>query len=491
VILAPYFGGPVAPYSGRCASDGRAHIVVVMLETVIPAIAVLTVVAAAGSVVQGWPLAASGLVATAGVGILVAVLHRPGYSLVASEIFFEAALVGVPLAVGAAMRRRRDLRRRLGERAEALARERGDRARAVLDGERRDLAARLDAALLGDVEALERATGTEPAGPLAEIEEISRRALDRLRQTLTMLHAEAISAAAVEPQAPAGQRAVPRGLWAGAACLIAAALEIESLTSHVARGPVLAHVAVGCCLAVALALLPVRPLPAAAGCFALAYLQSRLLTPLAPLFTPNALLIIAPYLVARRSGRTAAITGLLVCAAGAASVLRAGPVTSSNDLPLSVVLICAAWIAGRFLRRQAELIEQLAARTSALAAEQRLRAVRIRAAERERVARDVHDAIGHTLTIATLHTAAARRCADTDHARSAEHLRVVRSSARQVRADLRRMLSGDQNEADQDLSGLMERLVTGARVAGLTVDLRADGIAEVTGEAATAAYRVV
>lgn len=462
-----------------------------MLETVIPAIAVLIVVCAAGCALRGWPLAVSGLAAAAGTGTLVAVFHRPGYSLVASAIFFEAGLVGAPLAVGAAIRRRRDLRRRLAERAEALGREREDRARAVLDTERRELAARLDEALLADVEALEIAAAAPPPGPLAEIEEISRRALDRLRQTLTMLRAHAIGAAADEAPLPGRRRPVLRGLWTAAACLIAAALETESLTSHVARGPVAAHVVVGCCLAAALALLPRTPLPAAVGCFALAYLQSRLLTPLAPLFTPNALLIVAPYLVARRSGRTAALTGLLACLAGAAAILRAGPATSSSDLPLSAVMICSAWIAGRFLRRQAELIEELAARTTALASEQRLRAIRIRAAERERVARDAHDAIGHTLTIATLHTAAARRCADTDHGRAAEHLRVVRSSARQVRTDLIRMLSDDPAAEEQDLPGRLERLVTGVRVAGLAVDLQADGIAEVTGETAMAAYRVV
>jgi hypothetical protein len=196
-----------------------AHIVVVMLQTVIPAIAVLVMVAAAGSTLRGRPLAAAALAAAAGTGILAAVLHRPGYSLVASEIFFEAGLVGASLAAGAAIRRRRDLQRRLAERAGALAREREDRARAVLDGERRELAARLDAALLSDVEALEYATSAEAPWPLAEIEEISRRALDRLRQTLTMLRAEQFAAAAAEPAEPARQRAVPRRLWAGAACL--------------------------------------------------------------------------------------------------------------------------------------------------------------------------------------------------------------------------------------------------------------------------------
>jgi signal transduction histidine kinase len=139
---------------------------------------------------------------------------------------------------------------------------------------------------------------------------------------------------------------------------------------------------------------------------------------------------------------------------------------------------------------QADLIDELAARTAALAAEQRLRAVRIRAAERERVAREVHDAVGHTLTIATLHTAAARRCGE-DRDRAAGHLRVAGDSARSVRADLVRMLSGDHSAEAQGLPGRLDRLVEGVRAAGVSVELRADGIAGVSGEAAAAAYRVV
>jgi signal transduction histidine kinase len=43
----------------------------------------------------------------------------------------------------------------------------------------------------------------------------------------------------------------------------------------------------------------------------------------------------------------------------------------------------------------------------------------------------------------------------------------------------------------QDLPGQLDRLVAGVRAAGVSVELRADGIADVSGEAAAAAYRVV
>lgn len=208
-----------------------------------------------GTSLRGHPLAAASVTLAAGVGAAVAVFHQRGYNLAASEIFFEAALVGAPLGVGAAIRRRRELRGRLAERAQALAGEREERARAVLAAERRELAARLDAEVLADVEALERAAGGEAPWPLAEIEEIARRALDRLRQALTVLRAEVAAAPAAQGTEPAAHRRVPRGLWPAVACLIAAAVEIESLTSHLARGPVVAHVAVGCGLAVMFAVL--------------------------------------------------------------------------------------------------------------------------------------------------------------------------------------------------------------------------------------------
>jgi len=63
-------------------------------------------------------------------------------------------------------------------------------------------------------------------------------------------------------------------------------------------------------------------------------------------------------------------------------------------------------------------------------------------AERERIARDLHDLLGHTLSTITLKSALAARLASRDPARAAEEMRQVEGISRQATQEVRGAVSG-------------------------------------------------
>ena len=95
-----------------------------------------------------------------------------------------------------------------------------------------------------------------------------------------------------------------------------------------------------------------------------------------------------------------------------------------------------AWGIGHGIRQQA-LQEQLEAA-------QRRNAVLAVAAERERIGRDLHDLVGHSLTSLTISTQLARRLLESDPDAAREQLVHIEATVRQALADVRATASGMQ-----------------------------------------------
>jgi two-component system sensor histidine kinase DesK len=64
------------------------------------------------------------------------------------------------------------------------------------------------------------------------------------------------------------------------------------------------------------------------------------------------------------------------------------------------------------------------------------------AAERDRVARDVHDVLGHSLTVVTVKAELAQRLVDVDPERAKAELEQIRSLSREALAEIRATVSG-------------------------------------------------
>src|SRR5699024_9284956 len=124
-------------------------------------------------------------------------------------------------------------------------------------------------------------------------------------------------------------------------------------------------------------------------------------------------------------------------------------------VPMATVLTVGP-VVGIALIRRANRRTQAAASAGSAAGErsQRLGDELARQQERERIAREVHDVLGHRLSLLNLHAGAlqVRPGADPDEVQSAE---LVRQSAAQSMEDLRSLL--DMLRSEEHTSELQSR----------------------------------
>ena len=163
---------------------------------------------------------------------------------------------------------------------------------------------------------------------------------------------------------------------------------------------------------------------------------------------------------------------------------------------VAVLSMAALGLAGKLVNAYIEALQEHAVR---LESERDQRAQLAAATERARVAREMHDILGHTLAVIVGLAGGAAGLAETKPKRGAETLRIIAESGRGALAELRRLLAvihddepGDTPLAPQpglaDLGALMDRV----RAAGPAATLHLKG--ELTGLAQglqLAVYRIV
>jgi signal transduction histidine kinase len=143
-----------------------------------------------------------------------------------------------------------------------------------------------------------------------------------------------------------------------------------------------------------------------------------------------------------------------------------------SGVDLAFLQIAAFWLAGVLVRGRRRAVSVIA-RTAAL----QRQAEQATAAERARIARELHDIIAHHLSVVVLHAAGAQAAGRADPAT----LQEIEHSGRQALTETRRLLGvlrepdGETGRAPQpgisELPALADRL----RAAGLEVSLSIDG----------------
>jgi signal transduction histidine kinase len=247
-------------------------------------------------------------------------------------------------------------------------------------------------------------------------------------------------------------------------------------------------------LGVAVALSRRRPLLAAAVPVGLALAA----TP--ELFTEQ--LMVAQLVLSFRLGRrTARVrTGLLffgaVCLAGVllGAVTPAATLVSSVGMATNAVLtIMLPWLAGRYARQHDELVRAGWELAERLEREQHLLGERIRLLERSRIASDMHDSLGHELSLIALRAAALQvdPALGQSARKAAGELRAGAAEATQRLHQILSVLREDGATApvlpsDDTVGALVER----AAAAGMAVTLEGD-LERLPPMADRAAYRVV
>ncbi len=151
------------------------------------------------------------------------------------------------------------------------------------------------------------------------------------------------------------------------------------------------------------------------------------------------------------------------------------------DLASWLVIGIGLPLAAFALRRREERAVALEAEAQRLAREREERARAAVAAERARIARDLHDVIAHSVSVMTVQGGAARLLLDQDAQRAREPLLAVEETGHQAMAEMRRLLG--IVHAEQDAPALapqpgladLEALVEQVRQAGLPVALEVQG----------------
>jgi signal transduction histidine kinase len=143
-------------------------------------------------------------------------------------------------------------------------------------------------------------------------------------------------------------------------------------------------------------------------------------------------------------------------------------------------------------REQAVRLERL---TAQLAAEQERSAQLAVELERHRVARELHDIIGHGLGVIVLQAGAVRRLLRPEQSDERAALESAERTGREALAELRRVIGGLRAEdAREPAAGLaaLDGLADQVRAAGLPVELRIEGAPRPLPAALEhSAYRVV
>lgn len=170
---------------------------------------------------------------------------------------------------------------------------------------------------------------------------------------------------------------------------------------------------------------------------------------------------------------------------------------------MSLALAAAVGIAVRSRKEYlASLIER--ARQAEVERDQQLRLAA--SAERARIAREMHDIIGHNLSVITGLADGGRYAATKNPARAAEALAAIATTSRQALSELRRLLDVLRDEPEDDPNGKepappaeltpqptltdLDNLITGVRSAGLPVHTTIHGTPTLSPGRQLTVYRI-
>jgi signal transduction histidine kinase len=485
----------------------------------------------------GWPRVALG--ATAAVGAMTFANQLDpdnGYSALDDLVFF-ALLLGAPAVVGQLLRRRSQLIAELASRAEALAAARAEQAAGAVAEERARVAIGVHDALahrVGEISlqaaGAERVADDDPGRALqalGRIEDAARGALDDIREVIGVLRAgdeelalapaRAPAVAVPAPWSPTAGRPSAAGAaesrhvgttarrrwtggprrgadapadrrWAGGprldgdallAAAVFAAIAIETLTSSRLEGPAPANLAGIALIAAPFAARRRAPLASAVAIYAATALQALLLTPPFELVTPIVILIVPAYSLAAHLPRRTALAGLAVCVAGTLIAAPAVP---------TILVALAAFGAGLAARDRARRVAELSALNAELQRTRDAHAARARGEERLRIARELHDAVAHSMTVIVLQAGAAQRVWGHDPAAARVAVAALGDVARATLAELRETLRG----APPARLGALEEIAARVRPLGVEVEIAGeDELDAVPPSVEQAAYAVV
>jgi signal transduction histidine kinase len=204
--------------------------------------------------------------------------------------------------------------------------------------------------------------------------------------------------------------------------------------------------------------------------------------------------IVVAFFVAATSGKRH--SAWLALALGFVWDIWLAPLIYGYAVPLNDMLLLAGWLLALVIAAEATRIR--AERVAATRASRQMEQRRHRSEERLRVARDLHDVIGHNISLINVQSSMGLELMDSQPEQARAALTAIKSVSKEALEELRTMLTTlrqDDDTAPRSPAPGLDRLpelIELTRAAGLTVEV------EVTGEASPlpaavhlAAYRII
>ncbi|MFD7436557.1 sensor histidine kinase [Streptomyces sp. NPDC059861] len=203
----------------------------------------------------------------------------------------------------------------------------------------------------------------------------------------------------------------------------------------------------------------------------------------------NFAMLVIVYTVAaigeRWASRFALAGGL--CAAPLAQIRWPEPQTSvAGNIALAIFLtvpFALAWVLGDSIRTRRAYFAQLEERAARLEKEREAQSKVAVAAERARIARELHDVVAHNVSVMVVQADGAAYVLDAAPDQAKKALETISSTGRQALAEMRRLLgvlrTGEHQEGGEyvpqpDVEQI-EDLVEQCRASGLPVDFKIEG----------------
>jgi signal transduction histidine kinase len=178
--------------------------------------------------------------------------------------------------------------------------------------------------------------------------------------------------------------------------------------------------------------------------FAIQWVLTVAAWPFIPLYTPVVGIPVALYAVSVHHGRKISLLALLASfipnglAAAVAFRDHSTPAHQINSFIANAILLVivtvGAWGAGRVTRAIQQHVQHLERERETT------REVEAVAAERRRIARELHDIVSHAVTVIVLQAAGAARVADTNFVQVKQSLAHIETTGKQAMTELRRLL---------------------------------------------------
>jgi signal transduction histidine kinase len=169
-----------------------------------------------------------------------------------------------------------------------------------------------------------------------------------------------------------------------------------------------------------------------------------------------------------------------------------------DDFLLPLVVFGGAWLAGRLVQKRQLYAEAFADRARVLERERDANARVAAAEERVRIAREMHDAVGHSVSVMVVQAGAERLALGEDRPATREALLAIERTGREALAEMSRLLGILRKEgeglslAPRPSLAQVNALVQTVRDAGVPVELHVEGDrTELPPGVDVSAYRIV